>query len=116
MAKRFANWSCGHRVWIEQDGRVVLGKGRVLLLEAIERERSIRKAAASVGMSYRRAWLLVQSMNEAARKPLVETATGGSRGGGTALTEHGRSAIAVFYRLEATVDKATKRFFASLCR
>jgi molybdate transport system regulatory protein len=114
MATRVTRWKCGHRLWIELDGQVLLGKGRVALLEAIERDRSIRKAAASVGMSYRRAWLLVQSMNAAASQPLVATATGGVHGGGTRLTEHGRFAISVFYRLESTVEKATKRLLDSL--
>jgi molybdate transport system regulatory protein len=53
-------------------------------------------------------------MNEAASQPLVETTTGGSHGGGTRLTEHGRSAITVFYRLEEAVEKATGRLLASL--
>jgi len=114
MAKKQPrNWKCGNRLWIEQDGRVVLGKGRVMLLEAIQREHSISKAASSLGMSYRRAWLLVQSMNEAAAEPLVETATGGSHGGGAQLTSLGESAIGLYHGLESAVRQAAEHFLKS---
>jgi molybdate transport system regulatory protein len=104
------SWTCGKRLWIERGGQVVLGKGRVALLEAIEKQHSIRKAAASVGMSYRRAWLLVQSMNDAASQPLVEAAKGGANGGGATLTDYGKSAIVTYHGLEAAVHKAAERF------
>jgi len=81
LKSQHAGWTCGSRIWLERDGRVVLGKGRVELLESIERHKSIRSAAKSLGMSYRRAWLLVQSMNEASERPLVESSTGGIKGG-----------------------------------
>jgi molybdate transport system regulatory protein len=113
MKKSRANWKCGNRLWIEQDGRVVLGKGRVMLLEAIAKEHSIRKAASSLGMSYRRAWLLVQSMNEASAEPLIETAIGGNNGGGAQLTPHGQAAIELYHGLESAVGHAAERFLKS---
>lgn len=112
-SKRHAEWNIGARIWIEHDGQVVLGKGRVALLEAIAAEQSIRQAAARVGMSYRRAWLLVQSMNEAAHEPLVETATGGVRGGGTQVTPAGREAIELYLGLESAIATAAEQFLAS---
>jgi molybdate transport system substrate-binding protein len=66
------------------------------LLEGIDRWRSISAAARQMGMSYRRAWLLVQSMNEAAGEPLVEAAVGGSHGGGARLTTRGRQTAELF--------------------
>ena len=59
----------GFRLWVERAGRSLLGPGRVELLERIDRERSISAAARGMKMSYRRAWLLVRGMNEAAGEP-----------------------------------------------
>jgi molybdenum ABC transporter molybdate-binding protein len=94
------NWTVGVRVWLDRAGHAVLGKGRLELLEGIDRWRSISAAARQMGMSYRRAWLLVQSINEAAGEPLVEAATGGKHGGGARLTPRGRLATAVFHDLQ----------------
>jgi molybdate transport system regulatory protein len=85
----------------------------VALFEEIEQQKSMRKAAATLGMSYRRAWSLVQSMNAAARKPLVETSTGGNRGGGTLVTPFGKAAILAYHGLEAAVNNAAKQFVGS---
>ena len=60
------DWEVGLRAWVERDGHVILGKGRLELLEAIDRWHSISAAARQIGMSYRHAWLLVQGVNEAA--------------------------------------------------
>jgi len=89
-------WKGGLRIWLERSGRAVLGKGRLELLEGIDRCHSISEAARQMGMSYRHAWVLVQDMNEAAGEPLVVAAVGGSHGGGAALTELGREVMLVF--------------------
>jgi molybdate transport system substrate-binding protein len=94
------DWEVGLRAWVERDGHVILGKGRLELLEAIDRWHSISAAARQIGMSYRHAWLLVQGVNEAAGEPLVEAATGGRRGGGARLTPRGRAATAIFRELQ----------------
>src|SRR5437868_14012529 len=94
------DWAVDLRVWVERAGHAILGKGRLELLAAIERRHSIRAAAAQMKMSYRRAWLLVQSINEAAGQPLVVAATGGSHGGGAHLTPLGQQAVAVFRELQ----------------
>ncbi|HEX5471127.1 MAG TPA: hypothetical protein VFW73_04540, partial [Lacipirellulaceae bacterium] len=65
-------WEVGLRVWIERAGEAVLGEGRAELLAAIDREHSITKAARTAGMSYRRAWNLIQATNTAAGESLVE--------------------------------------------
>ena len=95
-----SDWAVGLCAWVERDGHVILGKGRLELLEAIDRWHSISAAARQMGMSYRRAWLLVQGINEAAGEPLVETATGGHQGGGAASRARGRAAAAVFRELQ----------------
>ena len=89
------------RLWLEtEDGRF-LGIGRLELLEHIAALGSISKAAQAMGMSYKRAWDLVSSMNAQAATPLVSTQTGGTRGGGAAVTEAGHEAIAAFSALQA---------------
>ena len=89
------------RLWLEtEDGRF-LGIGRLELLEQIAALGSISKAAQAMGMSYKRAWDLVASMNAQAASPLVATQTGGTKGGGAAVTEAGQEAIVAFKALQA---------------
>ena len=79
-AKWMDDWKVGVRVWVERSGKAVLGEGRAELLAAIGEHHSITKAAKSTGMSYRRAWNLVQDVNAAAGEPLVAAAVGGTEG------------------------------------
>src|SRR6188472_341124 len=90
------DWTVGVRVWVERDGQTVLGEGRAELLAAIDTERSITKAAKAAGMSYRRAWTMIQEVNEAAGETLVSAAVGGKEGGGARLTDNGRLALEVY--------------------
>lgn len=103
-----AGWGPRVRVWIERDGVKVLGPGRADLLEHIDRDRSISAAAKRMGMSYRRAWELVRAVNAAAGEPLVVAATGGTGGGGAALTPRGREAVAEYRRLVAELTLAAE--------
>jgi molybdate transport system regulatory protein len=77
-----------------------LGPGRADVLAAIEREGSISAAGRSLGMSYRYAWTLVESMNNCFTEKLVEAAPGGRRGGGATLTDAGRRVLAAYRALE----------------
>ncbi len=77
-----------------------LGPGKADLLALVERHGSIRAAGAAMNMSYRRAWLLVDTMNRMFAKPLVETAHGGAKGGGARLTEEGREILALYRTME----------------
>ena len=88
------------RLWLETDDGRFLGIGRLELLERIAALGSISKAALAMGMSYKRAWDLVSSMNAQAATPLVSTQTGGPKGGGAAVTEAGLDAIAGFKALQ----------------
>ena len=83
-------------MWIEADGEILLGEGRVRLLKAIDQTGSLSKAARSIGMSYKKAWTLIDQVNRRAEKPVVSTSVGGTKGGGTALTDYGRELIAIF--------------------
>jgi molybdate transport system regulatory protein len=97
--RRPTEWGVGLRIWLDYAGQAVLGPGRLELLEGIERWHSISEAARRLGMSYRRAWVLVQDMNRAGQQPLVEAAVGGTRGGGARLTPQGRELAAGFRAL-----------------
>lgn len=77
-----------------------IGPGKIELLEAIDATRSIAAAAKSLGMSYRRAWLLVDELNQALCSPAVAATTGGARGGGSALTETGHQAVELYRKIE----------------
>lgn len=84
------------RIWIEADGEILLGEGRVRLLKAIAETGSLSKAAKNLGMSYKKAWSLVDAVNSRAEKPVIETAIGGKKGGGSTITNYGKSLIKAY--------------------
>src|SRR3954467_14184599 len=94
------------RVRVTRGEDIALGPGKIDLLEAIARTGSITAAAKDLGMSYRRAWLLVDTMNRNFRTPLVAAGAGGTHGGGAALTAAGADVIARYRRIEHTAAKA----------
>ena len=81
------------RLRIPKGADIAVGPGKVDLLEAIAATGSITAAAKQLGMSYRRAWLLVDTMNRCFRQPVVDAEAGGQRGGGTALTPLGAEVV-----------------------
>ena len=82
---------------------IAMGPGKADLLEAIAREGSISAAGRAMGMSYRRAWLLVDAMNRCFTKPLVETHPGGGKQAGAQLTAEGEAALAAYRALSEQV-------------
>src|SRR5258708_39591435 len=86
-----------------------IGPGKAALLESVRSSGSISAAARAMGMDYKRAWMLIDSLNRAFDTPLVERATGGSGGGGAALTEFGKDVLARYRRLEAAAAKVAAR-------
>jgi len=84
----------------------LLGPGRVRLLEGIGETGSIAAAARGMGMSYRRAWLLVSAINQALREPAVAVSVGGRQGGGATLTAAGRALIAEYRAMEREAARA----------
>jgi molybdate transport system regulatory protein len=83
-----------------------IGPGKIRLLEAIRDTGSITKAGIALGMSYRRAWLLVDDMNNCFREPVVAAQAGGSHGGGAALTPFGVRLIDQYRKIEAEAHSA----------
>lgn len=98
-----------NRFWIETEKGRFLGSGRIELLEKIDTLGSISKAAGSMKMAYRKAWGLIESMNELSDYPLVITQTGGKNGGGTYITDEGKKAIEVFKELEKEFEVFLKQ-------
>ena len=95
---------------------IAMGPGKADLLDAIDREGSITGAAKGMGMSYRRAWLLVDAMNRCWAAPLVETAAGGAKGGGARLSGTGREVLAAYRTLEASISAAAHEGEPALAR
>jgi molybdate transport system regulatory protein len=77
-----------------------LGPGKIRLLEAIRASGSLSQAARDLGMSYRRAWLLVESLRQSFREPVTLASTGGKDGGGMLVTEFGEALIKSYRQLE----------------
>jgi molybdate transport system regulatory protein len=94
---------------------IAIGPGKAELLDAIASTGSISESARRMGMSYRRAWLLVDTMNRCFREPVVAAATGGPGGGGAALTPFGRRALAQFRAMQSRVDRALDRDLERFC-
>jgi len=96
------------KVWLEKDGVPVLGDGRAELLEIIDEEGSIRKAAEKLGMSYRHAWGIIQKINRAWGEEVVHSTRGGQSGGKTMLTESGRTLLKEYRKKAAALDRFLK--------
>jgi molybdate transport system regulatory protein len=92
--------------------QIAIGPGKAELLDAIVATGSISESARRMGMSYRRAWLLVDTMNRCFREPVVASAAGGPGGGGARLTPFGRRVLARFRSMQAHVDRALDRDLA----
>src|SRR4051812_50195738 len=85
-----------------------IGPGKIRLLEAIEREGSISAAGRALGMSYKRAWDLVDALNRLLGTPAVQASPGGHRGGGAVLTEAGASLVAGYPGVEGAAERAAR--------
>ena len=101
---------------IELGDQARIGPGKIRLLELIGEHGSISAAGRAMGMSYRRAWLLVDSLNACFTDPVVESSPGGSGGGGARLTGFGRKLIARFRRIESKAAAAAAADLATLAR
>lgn len=91
------------KIRINHGRQIAMGPGKAELLLAIRETGSISAAAKRMGMSYKRAWQLVDAMNGCFRQPLVETAMGGVHGGGARVTEFG---LAMLQAYQAVIAKA----------
>jgi len=94
------NKTPGARLRIVVEPDIAIGPGKADILEGIRETGSIAAAGRRMGMSYKRAWLLVETMNRCFKRPLVEASKGGRAGGGARLTELGHEVLARYRRME----------------
>lgn len=94
------DWMVRPRIRVLRGSEIALGPGKVALLEAIHAGGNLTAAARSLGMSYMRAWKLVQTMNACFREPLVTTQRGGKAHGSALLTRSGERALALYRAME----------------
>jgi molybdate transport system regulatory protein len=92
----------------------VLGPGKADLLEGVQETGSIAAASRRMGMSYKRAWYLIDTMNSYFKEPLVVSTKGGKAGGGAKLTATGSDVLKRYRRMEADAEKIAVRNLAAL--
>lgn len=85
-----------------------IGPGKIELLRALGRVRSISAAARELGMPYKRAWMLIDSLNQGFGRPVAETAIGGKGGGGARLTPLGERLVAAYDRLQVRLNASAR--------
>jgi molybdate transport system regulatory protein len=100
------------RIDLPEGGRI--GPGKVALLEEIDRSGSISAAGRAMKMSYRRAWQLVEDLNQTVGDPVVETSAGGAGGGGARLTEAGKVLIQEYRAMERAASESASAHLVGL--
>ena len=102
------------RLRVYRNENVAVGPGKIALLEAVAETGSISAAARRLGMSYRRAWVLMDEVNQAFAAPVVQTATGGARGGGSVLTPTGAALVRHYRAAEADAGRVAAKSIAAI--
>lgn len=93
-----------------------IGPGKARLLDAIAETGSISSAGRALGMSYRRAWMLIDDLNTSFRRKVVSTTLGGKEGGGAKLTPFGEELLKRYRAIEKSAEKAARTHVAFLAR
>jgi molybdate transport system regulatory protein len=93
---------------------LMVGPGKIALLKAVQDTGSIAAAARQLGMNYKRAWYLLETLNQGFQQPVVEAAQGGRGGGGTRLTALGETLIASYAAIESACTAAAAPHVAAL--
>jgi molybdate transport system regulatory protein len=104
------------RMRIRQAEAVAIGPGKIELLEAVQKHGSISAAARSLGMSYRRAWLLIDELNSTLKRPATVSEAGGAAGGGCVLTPVGEKIIHLYRDIEVQASKTCAPQITALTR
>jgi molybdate transport system regulatory protein len=104
------------RMRIRKGDTIVLGPGKVELLEAVRQHGSISAAARSLDMSYRRAWLLIDELNRSLTSPATVSEQGGHSGGGCTLTPVGENIIRLYRNVETHAHQACAKQISELTK
>ena len=99
-----------YKVWIDNDGKA-FGEGPYLVLRQIEKTGSLHQAAMNLGISYRKAWLMIQGVEEHLGFPVLERKVGGVSGGGSVITPKGMEFLANYEAFRKDVKKALEKTF-----
>ena len=102
------------KLWVEQDGKLVLSDYRVRLLALIDETGSLADAASRLKLSYRRAWGKVREIEENLGAKLVVSEAGGAGGGGSRLTDEGRRLVELYERFRTSIDRDLAEEFARI--
>lgn len=100
----------GYKIWIDEKGKV-FGEGPYRLLKLIAKEGSIHKAALSMGLSYKKAWLILKNLEEKMGFPFLEKRIGGESGGGSSLTEEAKRFLSTYEAFKEEADRTLKEIF-----
>jgi molybdate transport system regulatory protein len=115
-AMKAGNRTRGARLRVVLDPDIAIGPGKADILEGIRDTGSIAAAGRRMGMSYKRAWLLVETMNACFKRPLVETSRGGRSKGGAVLTATGDEVLERYRAMERLTEDATRGEMRALRR
>ena len=99
------------KVWLEKGGEVIVGNGKVGLLQLIDELGSIQKAAQEYGMSYRHAWGMIQKIENRSGFKFGETQVGGKEGGKARLTPKGKEFLSQYSTFQKGIDKVIEKKF-----
>ena len=99
------------KIWLEKDGKQVLGEGRYQLLKEIEANGSLKKAAENLNYSYRYAWGAIKKLEKRLGKDLIISHKGGAHGGDSHLTEFGKKLLSKFDKYKSEIKKSNKKIF-----
>ena len=111
---RVGNRTLGARLRVVLAPEIALGPGKADLLESIDTTGSIAAAGRSLGMSYKRAWTLIETLNADFGTPLVETVKGGRSHGGASLTPTGRKVLSLYRQMEKRAGEAVEKDMRAL--
>lgn len=96
------------KLWIQSDEEPIAGEGRMELLLAIEKEKSLNRAARRLGMSYRHAWGVIRRLERRLGSKVVKTSRGGKRGGGMYLTKTGKALVEDYKRMKEALEEIVR--------
>jgi len=114
MRNKHSEMEIRSKLWIEVEGAPVFGKGRRILLEAIEKYGSINQAAKEINISYRKAWSYINVMEDRLGIKLIERQVGGRNGGGATLTAQARAFLKQYGELEQEIEGIVDEKFGTL--
>ncbi len=109
MARVLKHQIAATKLRIHFGDEIAIGPGKADLLAAIHDTGSISSAARALGMSYKRAWNLADTLNRCFREPLIDTATGGGGGGGARLTPFGVKVLKSYRAMQRRTDAAIRK-------